>query len=371
MIIGFPKEIKATEGRFSITPEGVSLLINNGHQVLIEKSAGDSVGFSDSEYEKAGAKIIDTPEELFSEAKMIVKILPLMPSEIKYLKKEQIVFSFMHLASDKTLTESLIQKKITAIGYEQIKTEDGRYSVLFPISEIAGKMSVQIAANLLADKDNGSGILLGGIVGVPAAKVLIIGAGTVGINAAKIATGMGAEVRVADIDIDKLRNADKLLGSQIKTYISTQSILKDLIKDSDVVIGAVHYHKYRYIVSEEMVKSMKKGSVIVDVSIDEGGIVETEDRITTLDNPTYIKYGVIHYCVPNIASSVARTATLALTNETLKYILAIANNDVINAIKKDSSLFKGVNIFNGHLTNKHIARIHNLEHDELSSLIGF
>ena len=371
MIIGFPKEIRATEGRFAITPEGVSLLSNNNNKILIEKSAGESVGYSDEDYEKAGAKIIDSAEEIFSDAEMIVKILPLMPSEIKYLKKGQIIFSFMHLASDKSLTEALIQKKITAIAYEQIKTESGRYSVLFPISEIAGKMSVQIAASLLADKDNGSGILLGGIVGVPSAKVLIIGAGTVGINAAKIAAGMGADVRIADIDIDKLRNVDKLLGSQVKTYISTQSILKELIKDSDVVIGAVHYHKYRYIVSEEMVKSMKKGSVIVDVSIDEGGIVETEDRITTLDNPTYTKYGVIHYCVPNIASSVARTATLALTNETLKYILDIANYNVTNAIKRDSSLYKGVNIFNGHLTNKHIARIHSLEYDELSSLIGF
>ncbi|MBQ3642925.1 alanine dehydrogenase [bacterium] len=371
MIIGFPKEKGMKEGRVAVTPDGVSFLKGNNQTILVEKSAGEGVGFSDEDYKKAGAKIVDTPEELYSSSEMIVKVLPPLPSEVDLLKKEQILFCFLHLGSDKNLTQALLNKKVTAIAYEQIRTEDNKYPVLLPMSEIAGKMSVQIAANLLSDKENGSGLLLGGIAGVPSAKVLIIGAGAVGINAAKVAAGMGADVKIADISTKKLRSVANILGSQIKTFVATGSILENLVKESNVVIGAVHANKYSVVITESMVKSMKKGSVIVDISIDEGGIVETEDRMTTLDNPTYIKHGVIHYCVPNIASSVAKTATIALTNETLDFIESIAENGVVNAIKKDTSLFNGVMVYNGLLTSKAISSTHQLEYNELSSLIGF
>jgi alanine dehydrogenase len=266
-----------------------------------------------------------------------------------------------------------MKKKVTSIAYETIQKTDGTLPLLLPMSEVAGKMSVQIAANLLENRNKGAGILLGGIAGVPAGKVLIIGAGSVGFNAAKIAVGMGANVSIVDIDIDKLRYIDNIFGSKIKTYVSNESVLKDLVKDADALICAVLIpgHKAPRLISEEMVKSMKKGSVIVDVSIDQGGIVETIDRITTHENPSFEKYGVIHYSVANIPGSVARTSTIALTNETIKYLLNIVDKGLVDAIKTDSSLAAGVNTFNGKLTNNGVSKALNIDYVELSSLIGF
>ena len=373
MIIGVPKEIKNREDRVGITPQGVRTLVSQNHQVLIEKSAGLGSGFSDEEYTNAGATIVNSPENIYSQADIIVKVKEPQPSEFKFLKKNQILFTYLHLAVEKELTKELLDKKITSIAYETIETEDKKLPLLIPMSEVAGKMSVQIAANLLENRNNGAGILLGGIAGVPAGKVLIIGAGNVGINAAKIAVGMGANVSVIDIDTDKLRKLDDMFGSRIKTYISNESNLKELIKDTDVLIGAVLIpgHKAPSIVTEEMVKSMKKGSVIVDVSIDQGGIVETMDRITTHENPAFEKHGVLHYSVANIPGSVARTSTIALTNETIKYINLIANKLITDALKKDKALAKGVNTFDGKLTNKGVAQALSIDYTELSSLIGF
>lgn len=372
MIIGVPKEIKAKEDRVAITPSGVKILVSNGHKVLIEKSAGLGSGFSDEAYKESGA-VISSASEVYENAEFIIKVKELQPCEYKYLKKNQIIFTFLHLAVERMLTQELLKRKVTSIAYETLQTDDGGIPILAPVSEIAGKMSIQIAANLLENRNNGSGILLGGVAGVPAGKVLIIGAGKVGMNAAKTAVGIGANVSIVDVNIDKLRQADALFGSRIKTYISNHENLKELIKDADVVIGGVLIpgHKAPCLVTEEMVKSMRKGSVIVDLSIDQGGIVETMDRITTIDNPSYEKFGIIHYCVPNIPGSVARTSTLALTNETIKYIEAIANKGIIETIKNDNVFARGVNTFNGKLTNKGVADALNMEYTELPSIIGF
>ncbi len=374
MIIGVPKEIKTKEDRVAITPLGVKGLVSNPkNKVLIEKSAGLGSGFTDEEYKNAGTLIINNAEEIYSNADIIIKVKEPQPSEYKFLKKEQIIFTFLHLAVEKALTKELLDKKVTSIAYETIQTQDGILPLLIPMSEVAGKVSVQIAANLLSNRYNGLGILLGGIAGVPAGKVLIIGAGHVGINAAKIAAGMGANVSIADIDTNKLRTADAMFGSKIKTYLSDETILKELTKETDVIIGAVLIpgSKAPCIITEEMVKNMKKGSVIVDVSIDQGGITETMDRITTHENPCYEKYGVIHYSVPNIPGCVPRTSTLALTNETIKYIKNIVNKGLIEAIKSDFSLAKGINTYKGCLTNKGVAEALKMEYTELPSLIGF
>lgn len=373
MIIGIPKEIKIMEDRVAITPEGVEHLVKQNHKVLIESSAGTGSGFEDEDYKKAGAVIVKTAEEVFSSSDMIVKVKEPQPSEYKLLKKNQILFTYLHLAVEKALTKELLNKKIISIAYETIQKDNGELPLLTPMSEVAGKMSVQIAANLLENRNKGAGILLGGIAGVPAGKVLIIGAGHVGINAAKIAIGIGANVSIMDINTSKLRLVDDMFGSKIKTYRSTESRLKELIKDADAVIGAVLIpgHKAPCIITEEMVKNMKKGSVIVDVSIDQGGIVETIDRITTHENPSFEKYGVIHYSVANIPGSVARTSTLALTNETIQYIEKIAATGIIDAIKHDKALARGVNTFNGKLTNKGVSESLNIEYTELPSIIGF
>lgn len=373
MIIGIPKEIKPMEGRVAATPESVYYLVKNNNKVLIEKGAGINSGFEDIEYEKAGAIIIDTAQELYDKAEMIVKVKAPQPSEYNLLRKNQILFAFLHLAVEKSLAKELIKRKVTAIGYETIQREDKTLPLLVPMSEIAGKMSVHVAANLLEKRNNGRGILLSGVAGVAAAKILIIGAGNVGINAAKIATGFGCDVTVVDIDTDKLRYIDNLLGRRIKTYMSTPRLLEEEVKTADVVIGAVLNpgHKAPCLLTEEMVKSMKKGSVIIDASIDQGGIAETEDRITTLNEPAYEKYGVIHYCVENMPGSVPRTSTIALTNETIKYISKVTKQGIIEAIKSDKTLAIGVNTFSGNLTNKGVAEALDIEYRELPSLIGF
>ena len=373
MIIGIPKEIKNKEDRVAITPSGVKILTKKGHKVVIETDAGIGSGFSNEAYKEAGAILSNSPENIYSEAEMIVKVKEPQPSEYSLLKKNQILFTYLHLAVERELTKELINKKITAIACETIQKENGELPLLTPMSEVAGKMSVQIAANLLENRNGGSGVLLGGVAGVPAGKVLIIGAGQVGINAAKIAVGMGANVSIVDIDSNKLRLADNFFGSRIKTYVSDFSVISELVKDADVVIGAVLIPGYKapLIVTEKMVKSMRAGSVIIDVSIDQGGIFETMDRITTIDNPFYIRHGVIHYSVQNIAGSVARTSTIAMTNETINYILEIVNNGVINTAKNDKAFAKGINTFNGKLTNRGVAEALNMEYTELSSLIGF
>ncbi len=373
MIIGIPKEIKTMENRVAITPEGVFALVQDNNIVLVEKNAGEGSGYSDKEYKDAGAVIVDTPQEIYEKSDMIVKIKAPQPSEYSLLRKGQILFTFLHLAVEKSLAKELISRKVTAIGYETIQREDASLPLLIPVSEIAGKMSVHVAANFLEKRNNGRGILLSGVAGVPAANILIIGAGHVGINAAKIASKFGCDICVADINTDKLRYIENLLGGRIKTCVPSERTLKELVKNADVIIGAVLVpgHKAPKLITEEMVMSMKKGSVIVDISIDQGGIAETEDRITTLDSPVYERYGVIHYCVENMPGSVPRTSTIALTNETIKYITKITQKGIIEAVKTDKTLAAGVNTFNGTLTNRGVAEALEMEYTELPSLIGF
>ena len=373
MIIGIPKEIKNDENRVALTPEGAKLLTSHGHKVLVETAAGIGSGYSDEDYIASGAVIVDLPEKIYSEAELIAKVKTPQPVEYKWLKKNHILITFLHLAVEKSLTKELLDRKVTGIAYETVQKDDGSLPLLIPVSEIAGKMSIHIAATLLEKQHMGSGMLLSGVTGVPAGKVLIIGAGNVGTSAAKIAMGIGADVCVLDINTEKLRNIDTLFHSRVKTYVVSEEILKKLVKEADVVIGAVFVpgHKSPHLITEEMVKSMKEGSVIIDVSIDQGGIAETEDRITTHEMPTYEKFGVIHYCVENMPGSVARTSTVALTNESIKYLLEIADRGLVDAIKHDRTLARGVNTFNGKLTNKGVAKAHGLEYTELPSLIGF
>ena len=373
MIIGIPKEIKPFENRVAVTPDGVRILTDCGHKVIFEKSAGEGSGFSDEEYENAGAYISENAEKVYADAQLIVKVKTPQPSEYKLLRKNQILVAYLHLAVEKVLTNELLDKKVISIGYETVEKDDGSLPLLIPTSEIAGKMSVNIASNLLEEQNGGSGVLLAGVPGVPAGKVLIIGAGNVGLNAAKIAIGVGADVSILDINTDKLRLADSMLGSRVKTYFASKTILQSLIKDTDVVIGAVFVpgHKSPKLISEDMIKSMKKGSVLVDVSIDQGGIAETEDRITTHEKPVYEKFGVLHYCVENMPGSVARTSSVALANASIKYILKIADLGLIEAIKNYPTLARGINTYNGNLTNKGVAEALKMGYKELPSLIGF
>lgn len=373
MIIGVPKEIKNNENRVAITPAGVRDLVKNSHKVLVQKTAGSNSGFEDSEYIEQGAMIVDTIEEVYAKSDVVVKVKEPQPSEYNLLKENQTLFTYLHLAVDEELTKVLMNKKVTAIAYETIQTEDGQLPLLVPMSEVAGKMSVQIAANILEKHNGGSGVLLGGIAGVSPGKVVIIGGGVVGISAAKIAIGFGADVRILDVDLNKLRNIENIFGSKIKTYMSNHYNLVNQATQADALIGAVLIpgKKAPHLIDEDTVKKMKKGSVIVDVAIDQGGIVETIDRITTHSNPTFEKYGVVHYSVANIPGAVARTSTIGLTNATQKYLMYIANMGTIEAVKAFPELAKGVNTYAGKLTNEAVAESLGLKCSELSMLIGF
>ena len=373
MIIGVPREIKSKENRVAITPYGVRHLVKNNHTVYVEKSAGANVGFTDDNYKAEGAIICDNAEDIYKKAEIIVKVQAPQSSEYKLLNKNQILFSSLHLDINRELTKELLNKKIISISYEAVQSEDGKLPLLIPMSEIAGKMSIQVASNLLQNNNNSSGILLSGVAGVPSGKVLIVGAGTAGYNAAKLACGIGADVYVTDIDIEKLREIEEKPNLNIKTFLLNEAMLLDITKEADVVICAVlaRDKKLPIVITEEMVKGMRKGSVIIDISIDQGGVVETMDRITTIDNPTFEKYGVIHYSVENMPSCVARTATIAMTNASMRYLEKIAEVGIINAIKDDLSLARGVTTFNGKITNKKIASLLNLDYTEISGFIGF
>lgn len=373
MIIGVPKEIKNNENRVALTPAGVSPLVKNSHTVYVQKDAGVNSGFSDEQYIEQGALILNTIEEVYSKSDIIVKVKEPQPSEYSLLKKGQTLFTYLHIAVDKELTEVLLEKEVTGIAYETIQTEDGQLPLLTPMSEVAGKMSVQIAANILEKHNGGSGTLLGGVAGVAPGKVVIVGGGIVGVSAAKIAVGMGADVSILDINLNRLREIENIFGSRIKTYMSNSYNLENQVKKADVLVGAVLIpgKKAPHLITEKMVKSMQKGSVIVDVAIDQGGIVETMDRITTHDNPTFEKHGVLHYSVANIPGAVARTSTIALTNATLSYLLKLANNGIIQSIKSCPELYKGVNTFKGKLTNEAVAESLGFKYSELSMLIGF
>lgn len=357
MIIGVPKEIKNNENRVAITPAGVLSFVQAGHTVLIEKEAGVGSGFSDNDYTRAGAQIIERAEDVWAQADMVMKVKEPLPSEYGYFRPGLILFTYLHLAADPELTRALKESGVIAIAYETVQV--GRtLPLLTPMSEVAGRMAAQIGAQFLEKPYGGKGILLGGVPGVARGKVVIIGGGVVGTNAAKVAVGLGADVTIIDLNADRLRELDDIFGNQITTLMSNPMNIAEAVAEADLVIGAVLIPGARApkLVTEDMVKAMKPGSVIVDVAIDQGGIVETSDHVTTHDNPTYVKHGVVHYAVANMPGAVPRTSTIALTNVTMPYALQIANKGVIQAITDNPALELGVNVANGEITYEAVAR---------------
>ncbi|NUI21596.1 alanine dehydrogenase [Bacillus amyloliquefaciens] len=356
MIIGVPKEIKNNENRVALTPGGVSQLIGNGHRVLVESGAGLGSGFTNEDYVSAGAEILEDRKQVW-DAEMVMKVKEPLAEEYAYFRQGLVLFTYLHLAAEPELAKALTEKDVTAIAYETVT--DGRsLPLLTPMSEVAGRMAAQIGAQFLEKPKGGKGILLAGVPGVSRGKVTIIGGGGVGTNAAKMAVGLGADVTMIDLNADRLRQLDDIFGHQIKTLMSNPVNIADSVAEADLLICAVLIPgaKAPTLVTEEMVKQMKPGSVIVDVAIDQGGIVETVDHITTHDNPTYEKHGVVHYAVANMPGAVPRTSTLALTNVTVPYALQIANKGAAQAIADSPALKAGLNTANGHVTYEAVAK---------------
>lgn len=371
MIIGVPKEIKNNENRVALTPGGVKTLVRKGNHVLIETNAGFGSGFEDSEYEKAGAVIYYDKAKLFKDADMIMKVKEPLAEEYGLFKEDHCLFTYLHLAPNPELTNALIDKKVKGIAYETIELPNKSLPLLAPMSEVAGRMSVQIGANLLQKYNGGSGILLGGVPGVASAEVVIIGGGVVGTNAAKMAVGLGARVTVMDVNPQRLSYLDDIFGGRVTTLAYNEYNCAESVKKADLLIGAVLVagKSAPKTVSEEMVKTMKKGSVIVDVAIDQGGSIETIDRITTHDNPSYEKYGVIHYSVANMPGAVPRTSTFALEAATLPYATLIAEKGVEAALLSSEPLMKGLNTYKGKVTCKAVADSLGLPYSDPSQLI--
>ncbi|NEX79285.1 alanine dehydrogenase [Bacillus thermocopriae] len=357
MIIGVPKEIKNNENRVALTPAGVVSFVNAGHSVLIETNAGIGSGFTDEAYEKAGAQIINSAEEVWKKSDMIMKVKEPLASEYQYFRQGLILFTYLHLAAEPALAQALKDSGVIAIAYETVSVNK-TLPLLTPMSEVAGRMAAQIGAAFLQKNNRGQGILLAGVPGVSRGKVTIIGGGIVGTNAAKMAIGLGADVTIIDLSADRLRQLDDIFGNQIKTLMSNPYNIAEAVAEADLLIGAVLIPgaKAPKLVTEEMVRTMKPGSVIVDVAIDQGGIVETIDHVTTHDNPTFEKHGVIHYSVANMPGAVPRTSTIALTNVTVPYALQIANKGVYKAIAENPALKLGVNVANGEITYEAVAK---------------
>lgn len=372
MIVGIPKEIKNNENRVAITPAGVHALTKAGHEIVIQKGAGTGSGIEDKDYTSAGAKIIEKIEDVYQSSDLIVKVKEPLESEYELFKEGQSLFTYLHLAPNPSLTNALIKKKVKAVAYETVQLSNGFLPLLAPMSDVAGRMSVQVGANMLLKYSGGMGVLLGGVPGVPPAEVVIIGGGVVGTNAAKMAVGMGARVTIMDINRSRLSYLDDIFGGRVSTLIYNEFNAAEMAPKADLLIGAVLVAgaKAPKTVSEEMVKSMKKGSVIVDVAIDQGGSIETIDRVTTHDNPCYEKYGVVHYSVANMPGAVPRTSTFALTGATLPYLQALADKGVEKACHEDHALLLGLNTYNGHVSFKAVADAFNMEYVPAESLIG-
>lgn len=362
MIIGVPKEIKNNENRVALTPAGVSELVKYQHRVSVETNAGVGSGITDEDYIKAGAVIKSTAREVYEQADLIVKVKEPLPMEYDLLRTGQSLFTYLHLAANLELTQVLLDKKITGIAYETVQLNDGSLPLLRPMSEVAGRMSAQIGANLLQKYNGGRGILLGGVPGVPPANVVIIGGGIVGLNAAKVAVGLGARVTILDIRAERLGYLDDIFSGRVETLYSNAFNIAESVRKADLLIGAVLIPgaKAPHLVSEKMVMSMRPGSVVVDVAIDQGGSIETIDRVTTHDHPSYEKHGVIHYSVANMPGAVPRTSTFALTGVTLGYLLEIVNKGPEQALLENHSLYQGLNTYQGFCTYQPISEGLNL-----------
>ncbi|TLS39116.1 alanine dehydrogenase [Pseudalkalibacillus caeni] len=371
MRIGVPTEIKNNENRVAMTPGGVLTLVNNNHEVYIQKGAGLGSGFTDEQYQEAGAHLVETAQEAWSQ-EMVMKVKEPLAEEYQYFHEGLILFTYLHLAPEPELTKALIDNKVVGIAYETVQLPNRSLPLLTPMSEVAGRMAAQIGAQFLEKPKGGMGILLSGVPGVKRGKVTVIGGGVVGTNAAKIAMGLGADVTIIDLSPERLRQLDDIFGSEINTIMSNPMNIADCIKESDLVIGAVLIPgaKAPKLVTEDMIKEMKQGSVIVDVAIDQGGIFETTDRITTHDNPTYEKHGVQHYAVANMPGAVPRTSTIALTNVTVPYAVQLANKGYVKACQDNEALLKGINTLDGYVTYEAVAEAHGLEYRDVHNLLG-
>lgn len=371
MIIGVAKEIKNNENRIGLTPAGAEALIKAGHTVLLEKNGGCGSGFNDESYLSTGAQIVRSKKELFDRSEMIIKVKEPLAEEYDLFHEGQILFTYLHLAPEPELTKALLKHKVTGIAYETIIGPNHTLPLLAPMSEIAGRMSVQLGAQLLESQYGGEGTLLGGVSGVAPGQVVIVGGGIVGTNAAKMALGLGARVTILDLCIDRLRYLDDIFGGRATTIMSNSYNIAEWVKKADLLIGSVLVPgaKAPKLVSEEMVKTMRPGSVIVDVAIDQGGSITTCDHCTTHENPTFTKYGVIHYSVANIPGAVARTSTLALTNATLPYALKLASLGYKKACLADPGLANGINVIEGKLTNKAVAEALEMEYTDSAQFL--
>jgi alanine dehydrogenase len=370
VIVGIPKEIKDNEFRVAATPEGVLELVRAGHEAVVERSAGIGSALTDDQFERAGAKILDDADAVFAAADMILKVKEPQPQEYERFRPGQVLFTYLHLAADRGLTEFLMQRRVTSVAYETVQLPDGRLPLLAPMSEIAGRMAPQEGAKYLERTFGGRGVLMGGASGVAPARVVVLGAGMAGVNAGWIAAGMEAEVIVVDRNVDKLRFVDQIQRGRIQTVMSSALAIEQLVVEADLVIGAVLIPGARapHLVTEDMVRAMRPGSCIVDISIDQGGCVETA-RMTTHSDPTYIVHDVVHYCVGNMPGAVPRTSTYALTNVTTPYAIDIATRGLNDAIRQDPALALGVNVYEGQLTNEGVAQAHGLATTALSELV--
>jgi|SRR5690554_5059198 len=363
MLIGVPKEIKNHEYRIGLSPAAVREYVANGHQVMVQRDGGVAIGFTNEDYEQAGARIVDTPEEIFATAEMIVKVKEPQPNECKQLREGQILYTYLHLAPDPEQTRLLAESGVTAIAYETVTDNRGGLPLLAPMSEVAGRMSIQAGAHHLEKAQGGSGTLLGGVPGVAPAQVLVIGGGVVGVNAAKMAVGMGADVTILDRSLPRLRELDDIFLGRVKTIYSTVDAIDHFSRQADLVIGAVLIpgSAAPKLLSRKHIQQMKPGSVLVDVAIDQGGCFETS-KATTHQDPTYIVDDVVHYCVANMPGGVARTSTIALNNATLPYGIALANKG-LKAMQDDKNLLNGLNMHRGDITYKAV-------HDDLGEQLG-
>jgi alanine dehydrogenase len=370
VIVGLPKEIKDNEYRVGLTPAGVRALTDAGHEVIVERDAGNGSGFEDALYQKAGAQIIDSADDVWSRAEMIVKVKEPIEPEYPRMREGQLLFTYLHLAPDRELTEQLLKSKVTGIAYETITDRKGGLPLLTPMSEVAGRMAIQVGAHYLEKMAGGRGILLGGVPGVPAARVVIIGGGVVGTNAAKIAVGMAAHVTIIDNNLDRLRELDDIFLSKISTLASSAYMIHDAISNADLIVGAVLVPGAAAprLVTRSMLKDVPNGAVIVDVAVDQGGCIETTHP-TTHSNPTYYVEGVLHYCVANMPGAVPRTSTFALTNATLPYALKLANQGFFEAIRSDAGLKAGVNTYAGHCTYQAVAEAQDLAYTSIDALV--
>jgi len=370
MIIGVPKEIKEEEARVALTPAGAASLVAHGHRVLVERRAGTGSGLADQDYRDAGAVVVPHAKRVWTEADMVVKVKEPLPAEYRYLRPNLILFTYLHLAANETLTRNLAAARVAAIGYETIALADGSLPLLAPMSEVAGRLAIQVGAWCLQAPNGGAGILLGGVSGVRPANVVILGAGIAGTNACQMAAGLGAHVSIVDINPARLRYVRDVLGGHVTTLMSNRANIEEEVAQADLVIGSVLVPGARapYLVSRKMVRAMRRGAAIVDISIDQGGCIETS-RPTLLHQPTFVVDGVVHYCVTNMPAIVPRTSTFALTSSTFSYVVELADAGLAEALRGSAPLRRGVNLYEGQVTHRGVATACGLEFVPIEQLL--